>query len=133
MNTSSTSRTDTTDPAQVKPFASFLQEQAKGASHAELSEALRALVLRVKDTEKKGQIVYVVNIEPMKGDPSLLVVKDEIKVKYPEHDRSASLFYEDDGNLVRDDPNQPEIPGMLREVPAVNMATGEIREIGGRP
>jgi hypothetical protein len=107
---------EVTDEPQVRPFADFLREQAKGHSHDELSEGLRDLVARVQDTGKKGSITYVVTVEPTKGT-SALTVSDEIKLKLPEHDRQASLFFTDrDGNLQRNDPDQLTFDS-LREIP----------------
>ena len=58
-----------------------------------------------------------------------LLVTDEIKVKPPVAPVEASLFFADKlGNLMRDDPDQMTIPGMLREVPAIEPAA--VREIG---
>jgi hypothetical protein len=116
------------DSPPVRPFADFLREQARGHSHEELSEALRDLTSRVTDTGKKGTITYTVTIEPTKGTDAL-TVSDQIKLKFPEHTRGASLFFRDkDGNLVRSDPNQLQFES-LREVPApagVNTETGEV-------
>lgn len=104
------------EPTRVRPFSDFLREQAKGHSHEELSEGLRDLVARVQDTGKKGSITYVVTVEPTKGTKAL-TVHDEIKLKLPEHDRDASLFFPDrDGNLQRNDPDQLVFE-TLREVP----------------
>lgn len=116
-----------TDGGRVRPFADFLREQAKGATHEELSEGLRDLVARVMDTGKGGSISLKITVEPMKGSKgSALVVTDEIKLRLPEHDRQSSLFFSDrEGNLVREDPNQLAFD-TLREV---NTETGEIREV----
>lgn len=109
--------TDEADAPRVRPFADFLREQAKGHSHEELSEGLRDLVARVLDTGKKGTLTYTVTVEQIK-DGDALIVKDEIKLKLPEHDRDSSLFWADrDGNLVRQDPNQMTFDS-LREVSA---------------
>lgn len=117
-------------PPVVRPFADFLREQAKGHSHDELSTALRDLTTRVHDTGKKGSITYVLTIEPTKGTDAL-TVSDQIKLKFPEHQRQASLFFNDkDGNLVRNDPNQLQFES-LREVPpppGVNTVTGEVTD-----
>lgn len=128
--------TDTTTEGEgdivVRPFADWLREQAGGKSHDELSDAVYDLVQRVKDTGKKGSIVYTISIGPMKGDKDVLVVDDQIKLKLPEHDRKASLFYTDKtGNLTRTDPNQPQFEG-LREIEGglvVDTATGELKEV----
>ena len=116
-----------TDGGRVRPVADFLREQAKGATHEELSEGLRDLVARVMDTGKGGSISLKITVEPMKGSKgSALVVTDEIKLRLPEHDRQSSLFFSDrEGNLVREDPNQLAFD-TLREV---NTETGEIREV----
>lgn len=117
-------------PLPVRPFADFLREQAKGHSHEELSTALHDLVSRVHDTGKKGSITYVVTVEPTKGTDAL-TVSDQIKLKFPEHQRQASLFFNDKhGNLIRNDPNQLQFES-LREVPVptgVNTETGEVTD-----
>lgn len=121
--------TDT--PPTIRPFADFLREQAKGHTHDELSEGLRDLVARVRDTGKKGSITLVVSVELQKGSDNALVVSDEIKLRLPEHERQASWFFADaDNNLLRNDPNQLAFES-LKEVPAptgVDPTTGEIRE-----
>lgn len=108
-----------------KPFASWLCEQAGGKTEAELTEGLRDLVNRVGDTGKKGSITLAVTVAPMKGDPSMLVVSDEIKLKLPEHDRKASIFWQKDGQLLRNDPNQRSI---FDEITGhqVDATTGEV-------
>lgn len=126
--------TDTSadDDQVVRPFADWLREQAGGKSHDELSDALFDLVQRVRDTGKKGSVQYTISIGPMKGDKDVLVIADEIKLRLPEHDRKASLFYTDKtGNLTRSDPNQLAFES-LREVEGgqvVNTTTGELKEI----
>ena len=110
------------DEPHIRPFADWLREQAKGHSHDELSEGLHDLVSRVVDTGKKGTLTYTVSVEQLK-DGDALVVKDEIKLRLPEHDRPASLFFRDgDGNLTRSDPNQLTFDS-LREVPREETAT----------
>ncbi|NYD39945.1 hypothetical protein [Nocardioides panaciterrulae] len=126
--------TDTSadDDQVVRPFADWLREQAGGKSHDELSEALFDLVQRVRDTGKKGSVQYTISVGPMKGDKDVLVIDDQIKLKLPEHDRKASLFYTDKtGNLTRNDPNQLAFES-LREVgdgQVVDTQTDELKEI----
>ncbi len=119
-----------TEDTFIRPFVDWLRDQARGTSHDELSEALRDLTAKVKDTGKKGTLTYVVTVEPMpKSDGNALLVSDEIKLKLPEFAREASLFFaDDDNNLVRNDPRQLTFES-LREVPAprgVNPSTGEV-------
>lgn len=128
--------THTSETTQPRDFAAFLVEQSNGRTHTELSEGLRDLVTRVIDTGKKGSITLTVNVEPMKNAPETLVVTDAIKLKLPEHDRKASIFWPDTaGNLCRTDPNQRSIFDVI-ELPhsgnnaaiTVNPTTGEIQE-----
>jgi len=121
--------TKTTDRPEPREFAAFLLDQSAGKTHAELSENLRDLVNRVTDTGKKGSLTLTVTVAPMKDDVSVLVVTDEIKLKLPEHDRKASIFWPDaDGNLTRQDPNQRSFFDDLQDVPpvGVNPVTGEV-------
>jgi hypothetical protein len=121
--------TDTIEP-EIRPFATWLLEQSGGKTHEELSEALYDLVARVRDTGKKGSVSLTVNVAPLKGDIDVLVVADEIKLRLPEHDRKASLFYPDkDGNLTRRDPNQLSFESLREVPPNVDPLTGEIREV----
>ena len=103
------------DPA-IRPFADWLREQSSGKTHDEMSESLWDLIARVQETGKKGHLILSISIEPMKGDESVLVVSDEIKLKLPEFPRKPSVFYADrNGNLTRSNPNQPELT-VLRDV-----------------
>lgn len=122
---------DNDDEPVVRPFADWIREQSNGRTHDELSVALHDLIGRVRDTGKKGSVSLTVTVAPMKGDTDVLVVGDEIKLRIPEHDRKASLFYPDaHGNLSRTDPQQLSFES-LREVPpppGVDPVTGEIKE-----
>lgn len=121
--------TNTTEP-EIRPFATWLIEQSGGKTHEELSAALYDLVGRVRDTGKKGSLSLTVNVGPLKGDIDVLVVDDEIKLRLPEHDRKASLFYPDkDGNLTRRDPNQLSFESLAEVPPGVDPLTGEIVEV----
>lgn len=108
------------DDPHIRPFGNFLQEQNGGKTHNELSEALYDLIARVRDTGKKGSVQLTVSVEMLKNTAGeMLAVTDEIKLKLPEHERHGSIYYSDDqGNLSRANPNQPELSG-LREVPPV--------------
>lgn len=117
---------ETTDDER-KPFSSWLIEQSSGRTEAELTDGLRDLVHRVQDTGKKGSLTLVVTVEPMKDNVTMLMVSDEIKLKLPEHDRKASLFWsDDDGNLLRNDPNQRSLFEEIADK-KVNTSTGEVQ------
>lgn len=103
-----------------KPFGQFLLEQRDGGLHSELSEALQTLVAAVAEHGKAGALTLTVRVAPIKNAMfGQLVITDDVKVKAPEGERGASLFFEDgNGNLSRSNPRQPELP--LRDIPAAD-------------
>lgn len=115
----------------VRPFADWLREQAQGTTHEELGDALHDCIARVRDTGKAGSVSLTISVKLLeKANPDgPLLINDEIKLRLPEFDRPASIFYTDKhGNPVRNDPQQLSFES-LREVPAdVDPATGEIKE-----
>lgn len=108
----------------TKPFGQFLLEQRNGALHGELSDRLREVVEGVVQHGKAGALTLLVTVKPS-GVGAQFLVTDEVRVKVPEADRGASLFFADQrGNLSRSDPRQPELP--LREVMT---SEPEVREV----
>lgn len=106
----------------VRPFAEFLQQQARGKTHDELSEGLHNLLRAVMETGKGGRVALVIDVKPLgKGDERQVIVTDNVSVKMPAAKRAESFFFvDDDGNLTRTDPRQPELP--LREVGRADVA-----------
>lgn len=102
------------DPGgQIKPFAAALQEIDSGAASARVSRLLNALVLAVADTRRKGTLTLTITVEPYKkGNGSILDVTARSVLKAPEGDdaTASAVFFHNDGNLCRDDPNQPTLP-----------------------
>jgi hypothetical protein len=93
-----------------RDFAAFLLEHARGRSHDELSQALRALVLAVADVRKPGKLTYVVHIKPQPKVEGAVLVGDEIRCTLPQFDRSESIFFTTDaGDLTRSDPHQTRL------------------------
>lgn len=106
---------------QRKPFAAFLQEHRNGGLHAELSDGLALLVAACREHAKGGSLTLSVKVTP-NADGMTMTVSDEVKVKAPEASRGAALWFADeDGNLSRRNPLQPELP--LREVGMRDEAT----------
>lgn len=104
-------------PPQIKWFSAFLQEQRGGLLHTELSDELAKISQAVIDTGKAGSVTLTVKIGKSKIDGAV-EVEDVVKVRMPEPDRDAGLFFPDaHGNLSRRDPRQPELPG-IRDVSA---------------
>lgn len=102
---------------EPKPFTQFFIEQRQGALHAEMSEKLQALVAAVEEHGKSGTLTLTIRVTPTATGANTFFIADDVKVKAPEPDRGASLFFSDgEGNLSRSDPRQPELP--LRDLPA---------------
>lgn len=113
------------EAARTRPFADVLLELNRGRTHAEASRAMQDLVQAVIDTGKKGSVTVVISVSKSKASGQIEIA-DDVRIKLPAADRSASLFFVDDEfNLTRDDPNQPHLP--LREVPAATAPT-ELRK-----
>lgn len=107
------------------PFAAFVQQQRSGGLHGELSDALAELVTAVQETQRPGTLTLSIKVAANK-DGSTVTVTDKVSTKIPEGDRGAAIFFiEGDGNLVRRDPRQIELP--LREV--TGKPSGELRDL----
>jgi hypothetical protein len=113
----------------VRPFTEFLLQQGYGGTHDELTYGLHDLIAAVKDHGKGGSLVLTIKVDPVgKGDERQVMVTDNVVLKAPSGKRPTSIFFvDDDGNLTRKDPRQPELP--LREVsrPAVAEAKAVVR------
>lgn len=105
---------DAEDELVVKPFAAVLQEIKRGRLHDELSKELHELIAAVTDTGKPGVITLQIKVEPAKKTRgNMLVLADHVQVKKPTAERDVSYwFITPDGNLSKDDVNQPTIPGI---------------------
>lgn len=107
---------DDTPPQDRQSFAAFLCQHARGRSEHELSERLRDLVEAVEETGKPGTITYTLTIKPETRAEHAVLVTDAIKVKSPELDRPASIFFADEQyRLVRSDPRQLTFESMTEE------------------
>jgi hypothetical protein len=104
----------TDDERRIKPFATTLQEIGSGVLAARLAEQLQELTNAVVATGKKGTLTVQLIVAPLKrGNVKNLVTTAKTVLKAPEDDADSpsSVFFVDaDGNLTRDDPNQPTLP-----------------------
>lgn len=115
--TEQTADVDTDDGPTIRPFADVLQDLRRGGAHIEASEALHQLIAAVKETGKSGTLTIVLAVKPVaKNDGDTVTVTDSVRLKAPQQERTASVFFVDgDCNLRRDNPAQMHLP--LREVP----------------
>lgn len=100
----------------VRPFSEWMLTQRKGHLHEQLSEALVEVVNAVVEHDKVGTLTLKVKVAPGgRGYSPTVTITDAIVLNVPEGAPESALFFvDDDGNLTRRDPNQPELG--LREV-----------------
>lgn len=99
---------------QGKPFTDTLGEVENGALLEDLTKKLQELTRAVIDTGKPGTIKVSLTLD--RAGRRSVSIDGKIDVKIPEHTRPSSTFFLDEqGTLLRNDPNQPALPG-LREV-----------------
>ena len=104
-----------TGEIRVRPFADTLRDLGRGRVIDEAAVLLQDVVRSVAETGKKGRITLTVEVAPMKGNESALLVTAAAVAKLPPSEPIAGAFFPDeDGNLHRDDPRQIALP--LREV-----------------
>lgn len=120
---------DTDQEEAAANFAAILAT-IRPKTVAELSDALRELVGKVRDTGKGGSLTLTIEVKPLDGDSNVLTVNDQIRVKAPEHSRKGSLAFPDaHGNLSRSDPNtMPLFDDSDLRTADVDPRTGEIKE-----
>jgi hypothetical protein len=100
---------------QTRPFADVLTSLRRGKTHREASDLMQQLVTAVRDTHRGGTMVITLKVGRHKS--GRIEIDDTVKIKLPEPERDASIYFADeDGNLSKDDPQQQEIPGIVRVV-----------------
>jgi hypothetical protein len=115
---------ETTGEIQVRPLADILRDLGKGRVVEDAATMLQDLVRAVRDYGKKGTFTLKVEVAPMKGDAEALLVNAKAEARPPSGEPVSAVFFSDQhGNLLRDDPRQPQLP--LREL---NRENKELRQ-----
>jgi hypothetical protein len=116
---------DNDDVGQVRPFAAVLQDINNGAVADQLAHDVQNLVQTVRQFGRKGKLTVTLEVAPRKGNAAALNLTARRDLKLPQEEPVESVFFADtDGNLLRDDPRQPQLP--LREL----NRTTELRNTG---
>lgn len=98
----------------VRPFTDVIRDMRFGETLEELSEEFNKLVQAVENTGRPGELVISIKLKP--STAGAIELTDLIKTKLPAPKKGTSLFFATpEGNLVRNDPRQREIPG-LKEI-----------------
>lgn len=108
----------TTTPHQ-RPALDVMAELRRGRLANELTEGLHGLIAAALDTGRKGELVLKITVDPKKVndyETPQIEISDQVVVKRPRRTTPPSIFYvADDGNAVRNDPNQAAFES-IREV-----------------
>jgi hypothetical protein len=102
----------------VRLFTDVIRDMRYGETLDELSEEFNKLVQSVESTGRAGEMTFQIKLKP--STAGAIELTDLIKVKLPAPQKGTSLFFATpEGNLLRNDPRQADIPG-LKEVAANN-------------
>lgn len=121
-----------TDPTQSipdeaperRPFTAWLLEQRRGGLAADLGEKLAEVAIAVAETGKKGTLSLTLEISP--NGQGQVKISDKLAAKPPSADTPEAFFYVDaKGNLTRNDPRQPQLPGTVDELETRRSGAGE--------
>jgi hypothetical protein len=95
-----------------------LTEHRGGQTINELSAALRKVAEQVQTSGKAGSVTLKLKMTAAQNTCGTLVITDEITAQVPKPTPRGSIFFTDEHhNLVRNDPNQNELPLKIVDTP----------------
>lgn len=100
-------------PINNNSFLAMLGELRKGLTVSELSDTLAEVVQAVKETGKKGGLNIKLEFVPSGGGETVLVTADWSTKEPLPNKASTTFFTTDDNLLVRRDPRQREMFGVI--------------------
>jgi hypothetical protein len=99
------------DERRTRPFADIFNSLRRGKTHREAGNLLQELVREVQATGRQGSMT--IRLKVSRNKSGMVEIDDTLTTVLPKPDRDSSLYFaDDDGNLTKDDPRQPEIPGI---------------------
>jgi hypothetical protein len=102
--------TNPVEASHIDPsFTNLLQQHRQGGCLDELGQALRDVIDAAQLTGNPGVITLKLMIDPTKS--GAMEIYDDLKVTMPKAEKVGSLFFVGEGGaLVRNNPNQLEMP-----------------------
>lgn len=99
------------DERRTRPFADVFNSLRRGKTHREAGNMLQELVSEVQATGRQGSMT--VKLKVSRNKSGMIEIDDTLTTVLPKPERDSSLYFaDDDGNLSKDDPRQPEISGI---------------------
>lgn len=92
----------------TRPFADVVRELAAGQTYEDATVLLARVVNGVLARRKPGKFTLELTIEP--NGENAVTIRDKITVKIPEPARPSTVFFSQDGALMREDPRQQRLP-----------------------
>lgn len=91
--------------------AGWLLQHRQGQLHRQLSEALAAVLLACRDTEKPGEITLKIRVRPNPDYLGQMLISDQVLAKPPEQATSTAYLFDADAlRLHGEDQGQLSIP-----------------------
>ncbi len=104
-------------------FLTLLQQHRSGQVLNDVAQALAAVSEAVQLAGKAGSLTLTITLKPS-GALNAIVIGDKLKVTLPVLKKPESLFWVDDnGQLVRENPNQRQLPLRTIQGGAVDATT----------
>ena len=93
------------------PFSQHIAYLGKGMLEAELTEELSELIRAVRDTGRAGELTLKLNVKMHSArDENTVIITPSVSNRKPKFDLApAIMFSTAGGDLLRNDPDQPEL------------------------
>ena len=107
-------------------FIRLLTQHIGGAALNEAGQAIRSIVDATQLTGKPGGITLKILIDPTNS--GAVQILHDLKITMPKAEKEGSLFFVgEDGNLLRNNPNQLEMP--LRAVESAPVDVEALKKV----
>lgn len=109
----------------------ILDRADHGTFMNDATEELEKVVRAVHETNGKGSVKITVAIAPVKNRPDALEISVDLDSKIPRPGRPSDLYFSDDeGQVSRKHPGQPDLPGTNPKQPT-GLADDEVADEHG--
>ena len=110
------------------PFSQHISHLSRGMLEAELTEELAAVVKAVRETRLQGTLTLSLKIKMhSRSDEDTVIISPSVKTSKPKLETApAIMFSTADGDLLRNDPNQPEL-----ELKEISKEPRQLKQVNG--